>query len=239
VRPVNLLPAKHRGRAGAGGRKGGAYVVVGVMGALLFALAMYVLAANQVTGRQSDLARVQQETQVAQQKAAANADYGDFAQIKATRLSAVTALAQERFDWERMAREIAHVLPSGVALTGLEASLAGDATPGQSPAAAGTPGAEPPTPSLKVSGCATGHPAVADTLVRLRRLHRVDEVNLTESANAGSGATPGASGAASASAGTLGCDGKQNYSFSVVVKFELADVVTAPRKVPARLGGGS
>jgi Tfp pilus assembly protein PilN len=227
MRPVNLLPASARGRKRGGGQGRSSYVALGVLGVLLVAVVMYVLTANQVTDRENDLVKVQQETAAAQAKAQANAAYGNFSQIKLTRLSAVSALAQQRFDWERMSREIAHVLPSGVLLTGLEASVAGGQQP-SGPAEAASGAAAQPT--VKLTGCAPAHPAVADTLVRLRRLHRAEEVTLAESARVGED---------SGSAGGVSCDGKQRYGFTATVKFEAAEPQGSATRVPARLGGGA
>lgn len=233
MRPVNLLPASHRARK-SGGQKNSSYAVLGVLAVLLGMVAMFVLTGNKATQHESDLARLQAETAAAQQKAAANASYGNFSQIKATRLAAVTTLAQQRFDWERMSREIAHVLPAGVSLTSLEATLGGPAGAGQTSGTASTEAA--PQPTLKLTGCAPDHPVVADTLVRLRRLHRVDEVTLNESANTDEGA---GGGGGSGGSGAAACDGKEKYGFNALVTFELMEPETTSDKVPARLGGGS
>jgi Tfp pilus assembly protein PilN len=234
VRPVNLLPARHKPRTGTG-RRGTSYPVLGVLGALLLATVMYVLAGNQVTSRQGDLAKAQRETQEAQAKSSALASFGSFAQIKETRLQSVRSLAGERFDWERMSREIAHVMPSGVSLTSFEATLTGESGPAGKQASAGTDAAAAAQPQLRLVGCAPGHEAVADTLVRLRRLHRAEDVSLAESAHGegGGSSESGGSGAA--------CDGKQSYGFQAVVKFsvEQTDEQQQQRSVPARLGGGS
>jgi Tfp pilus assembly protein PilN len=224
MRPVNLLPAGVRNRGG-GAPKNSSYILLGVLGLMVVAVLMYVLAANKVTSGQGELAKAQAETAAAQQRAQSFASYGNFAAIKQQRLATVAMLAQQRFDWERLARETAHVVPSNVSLLGFEAALSGGAQP------AGAEQQATPQPTLRLNGCAPNHPAVADTLVRLRRLHRVEDVTLGESMRGESGdAAAGGSGS---------CDKKQSHAFTVTVKFSAEEAKGGPVKVPARLGGGA
>ncbi|MEX2196459.1 MAG: PilN domain-containing protein [Thermoleophilaceae bacterium] len=215
MRAVNLLPASRRTQDG-GSRPGSAYVVLGVLGALLVAVVMYVLTANGLTGKQDELATAQAETQAAQQRAAALGSFGDFASIKQTREATVSQLAQARLDWERLVRELSRVLPDDVYVSTLDASAGGAAD-----AAAAAAGATGPT--LGLTGCAPSNPDVATLMVRLRKLHRANEVALTSSAR-GQG-----------EAGECG-DG---YGFGITVSFDPAPQAAAPEQVPAHLGGGA
>ncbi len=97
MRPVNLLPASRRTQEG-GSRPGISYAALGVLGALLVAVLIYVLTANGLTAKQDELAKVQAETQAAQERAAALGSFGNFASIKQTREASVTQLAQARLD---------------------------------------------------------------------------------------------------------------------------------------------
>jgi len=241
MRAVNLLPEGQRPRRAGGQLSGAAYVLVGVLGALLIATVLYALTANQVTDRKQRTAEVQGEAQRAEARTAALGPVGAFAQTKRTRVASVGILAQARFDWERLVREISLVLPRGTWLTQLDASADGSA-PGSStsapaaPAAgAGAATAAPTGPSAKMTGCAPRQPDVARLMVRLRRMHRVEDVTLNQSGVTDSGA--GAStGSGSAGAGTGGCG--RLYSFDLTIAF--ASVAPpAPSKVPVSLGGGS
>lgn len=209
MRPVNLLPASRRIREG-GSRPGSAYVALGVLGAMLLAVLVYVLTANGLTSKQDELAKVKAETTVAQQRAAALGDFGNFAQIKQTREASITQLAQSRIDWERLVRELSRVLPDKVFISSLEAAAT---KADQSGANTG--------PSLNLTGCAPSNPGVAELLVRLRKLHRASEVTLQSSAR------------------TEGGECGDGYTFTLSVAFTPAAPPAAPERVPAHLGGGS
>lgn len=220
MRPVNLLPVSRRVHEG-GSRPGSAYVVLGVLGALLLAVVMYVLTANGVTGKEDELAKARAGTQAAQQEAAALGSFGNFASIKESREASVGQLAQARLDWERLVRELSRVLPDDVFISKLDASAVGVAEAGAPAPADGT--AAPVGPSLKLIGCAPSNPDVATLMVRLRKLHRAEEVNLaTSSRGDGDGG---------------GCG--KGYGFDVTVSFKPVTPAPVPERVPAHLGGGA
>lgn len=220
MRPVNLLPPSQRIKRG-GGRPGSAYVVLGVLAVLLVAVVTYVLTANQVTAKQGDLARAKDDTAAAQARAAAAGSFGNFAQVKQQRETSVSQLAQARLDWERLMREIALVLPADVFITSLDAAAAGGgATPQSGGSQAGSSG-----PTVKLAGCAPSQPDVATLMVRLRRLHRADDVKLTDSTRVKAAEGTGA-----------GCG--SGYAFTVIAVLK-PEPAASPGKVPARLGGGA
>lgn len=228
MKPVNLLPERHRPRAATAGPPGGAYTAVGVLGALLVAVALYAVTANQVSSRSDEAARAQREADQAEARVAALSPFGKFAQVKATRVQSVKQLADARIDWERLTRELARVLPAGVSLTELGASTEAEGTPGEDDAAKG--------PSLELKGCAPSQPSVATMLVRLRRLHLAEDVRLGESSRAEEGSAPAAAGAPGASAPECAA-----YTFDVTVALAQAPAAGAAKRerVSASLGGGS
>lgn len=231
MKPVNLLPAQDRAKQATGSKSGSAYVLVGVLAVLLLAAVAYVTTANRVTDRKDQVAEAKRETAEAEAKLASLGRYGDFAEIAATRKASVAALSQARFDWERFLREMARVLPSGTWLTGVDASLTGDSEGTvAAPAAAGEG-----KPGATLEGCAKRQPSVATLMVRLRKLHAVEEVELDESASSETSAGSSSSGAA-----VQGC-GKY-YTFKVKTVFTPTPVATGFAKgagsVPAALGGG-
>lgn len=216
MRAVNLLPVSRRTQQG-GNRPGSAYVVLGCLAMLLVAVVVYVLTANGLTDKQDALAKVEAETQAAQQRAAALGSFGDFATIKRTRESSITQLAAARLDWERLVRELSRVLPDDVYISSLDAAAA--AAPDGTATGTATPGG----PSLKLTGCAPSNPDVAVLMVRLRKLHRANEVTLASTARSeGEGGECG-----------------RGFGFTVNVAFDPAPAVTAPEQVPAHLGGGA
>jgi Tfp pilus assembly protein PilN len=232
VRPVNLLPAKHRPRSGSGGESKSSYVALGALGALVLAVLFYVITANQLSSRNAEIAQARQQTQAAESQAVRLGSFGSFAGTKEARVSAVKALATTRLDWERLFRELAHVLPEGVWLTSFDGAA--------SSADTGTGAQGPVGPTVKLQGCAASYSGVADVMVRLRELHGVEDVVLSESTKAveGGAAVAGAPAAASSAATAGGGCGSYN-TFSVEVQLAAADqAIGGARAVPARLGGG-
>ena len=238
MRAVNLLPEKHRPRQATGGKGGSSYILLGILGALVVAVLVYVLTLNSINGAKTDIAQAKADTTKARAEAEALGAYGDFANVKKERETAVRQLAQSRVDWERMVRELAHVLPEGVWIQSAEAadsaaSLEGGAT---DPAAAAVS-----SPVLTVVGCAVDQHKVADTLVRLRTLQGAEDVKLDHSAQgddptAGTGSSGGGSSAANGDCGLT--DGTPNYSFQADVTLTAQVPAEKPGTVPARLGGG-
>ena len=224
MRPVNLLPEQLRSRERSG-RAGGAYIVIGALAALFVMVAVYALTANQVNSRKGDTSKAQAETQRHEARTAALGPFGDFAQTKEMRLASVRELAGGRFDWERFMRELALVLPSGSWISEVDASTTGtqDSTGQGNGEATGQP-------SAKLTGCAPKQSDTAKLMVRLRRMSKVDDVKLTESAQESDSGQP-----------TLTNCGKL-YGFDLVVSFVAADPADGTDKkqkaVPARLGGG-
>ena len=237
MKPVNLLPESERAQAptAAGGSS---YVVVGVLAALLLAVFAYVMTSNQLNSRTGDIAKAEAEATQAEARAASFGPFQQFAQIKTARLASVKTLADTRFDWERLMRELALVLPSGSSLTSVTASSgegASEASTSATPAPAGGDTALAGTPTLILAGCATSQRRVAVMLVRLRQLHRAVDVQLVDSSQADP-----SSGSVSPT-GTTGCSGS-DYLFNASVTFGPAPPAESQDEdqgVPSSLGGGA
>jgi Tfp pilus assembly protein PilN len=233
MRPVNLIPQDQRRRTPREGSGRGAHAVLGVLAVLLAMAVVYVLSANSVTEKESQAEEARVEAEQLEAQATNKESFTDFAQIAQTRAASVSAVASTRFDWERFMRELSRVMPAGSWLTSASASLTG--TPGVAanptdPAAPATPGAG--SPSATLTGCTPKHSDVARMMVRLRQLHRVVDVELTQSSRDD----------AAAVAATIDSCGR-NTSFDLTLTFSpTAAVAEAPRgakRVPASLGGGS
>src|SRR5213078_1192958 len=192
MKAVNLLPEKNRPRQPTGGQGKGGYVVLGVLGAVLVGLLVYVLTLNSINDSKSKITEATAEAARLNEQANSLGPYGDFAKIKAERVQSVKELAQGRFDYERLVRELAHVLPPDVWLVNASASsVASGTTPASSttPPATGSTGgtgssatpAAPTGPTLKLQGCARDQSQVAVTLVRLRELQGATDVSLDHS----------------------------------------------------------
>jgi hypothetical protein len=268
VNAVNLLPAKHRPRTPTGGQQGSSYAVIGVLGGLLLMVLLYVLTVNGINSSKESVARTKAETAQAKKRAEQLTPYGNFIQVKEQRVSSVKQLATGRIDWERLTLGLAHVLPEDVWLISANASATGQGgsgspTPsssGPAPSTGAAPGggssaSSPPAagggdagakPTMVLSGCARSHPQVAVTLVRLRHLPAVDDVELssiTKPENTSTGPATTAPGGNTDSGGTSDCGPvkkKATYKFEAKVTFKPQPGSTPEqKKVPAALGGGA
>ena len=242
MRPVNLLPPKHRPHEPSGQGSGSGYLVLGTLALLLVALVVYVMQANEITTAKSDIAVAQQKTADARARTQQLGPYANFSQIKEQRVASVKGLADGRFDWERTVRELAHVLPAGVWLMDFDASVGGDSSSTSGSTGSDTTWAGP---AIKLHGCAQNQPQVAVMLVRLRQMQHVHDVDLSDSTR---GDDPDNDSATSDSAGTAGqVEGcgthlkRANYEFNAVVEFDQPTADTSPDagQTPVRLGGGS
>jgi Tfp pilus assembly protein PilN len=219
MRPINLLPARYRPARASGERTGIGYVAIGVLAVLLVMIAAYVLTNNGINDAKEKTAQAQAEQQVAQAKIGQLQAYGDFAALKVSREAAVKGVAESRFDYERLMREIALVLPHNTYLTQFSSTGAGGDQ------AAATGGTTSTGPTLSITGCAPSHPGVATAIVRLRKLHNIQDVELKSSTKQASG---------SAAAGGAIC----KVQWTAGLTFQPETAPTAPEPVPARLGGG-
>jgi Tfp pilus assembly protein PilN len=224
MKPVNLLPESQRKRRPPTTDSKSAYVVLAVLTVLLAMTGLYVVTANKVTSRSDEAAVASAEADRLEAQAANLDAFGSFAQIKEARVASVRQLATERFDWERLMLELARVFPSGGWLQSAEASVSGETEESTSTDAA------PGGPTATLSGCLPRQPDVADLMLRLRRVHRVEDVTLSESALEDEKGT--------ASVDNCG----PYYKFDIGVVFSPAGPREAPegqRRVPAALGGGT
>jgi len=243
MRAVNLLPESTRPHLPSGKFAGSAYVVVGVLAVVLVMAVAYVVTSNDIKDKQSKIAAAEAETEEARARAGSFTAFSNFAQIKEARMASVQSLAAVRFDWERLMREVSHVIPSDIWLVDMAASTQPqDSSGGTAPSGSS---AEPTdatavlSPSMTLSGCATGQSSVADLMVRLRKLHRSEDVELTESAREEDLGLTSAS-TDSAASSSDGCP-PGRYRFEVTVSFSAPapGTQTESEAVPAALGGGS
>ena len=137
MRPVNLIPPEDRRGDHAPLRAGSlSYVIVGGIAAVLVAVVALVLTQNTITDRENEIAQLEVARDAATQRAEALAPYAEFASLQEQRELTISSLAQSRFDWERVLRELAIIIPADITLTNLEATTSGQAE-GDTEAAAG------------------------------------------------------------------------------------------------------
>ena len=208
MRPVNLLPSRYRPARASGERRGIGYIAIGILVALLVMVLLVVVTNNGINDAKQKTAQANADYQAAQAKIGQLQAYGDFAALRQARYDAVKNVAVTRFDYERLMREIALVLPHNSNLTSFTAS---------SGASGGT---------LGITGCAPSHPGVATVIVRLRHMHNVTDVTLGNSTKNGSSSSTGTT--------TGGCP----VSWTATVTLGPETTAASTERVPARLGGG-
>lgn len=210
MRPVNLIPPDMRRGDSAPLRTGPlAYIVVGALALVLLGVTMLVLTSNEVAEKKDELVTLKREDAVAKARAEALAPYAQFQAMSQQRVETVASLADSRFDWPRVMRELALVLPDDVLLTDLSAGVGGEGE-----GSAGILG-----PSLELSGCTSSQDAVAGFVTALKDIDGVTRVGLQSSA-VGEGGESGEGGAGCSAAGF-------GTQFEVVVAFDAAPVPVA------------
>ncbi|MBS1886848.1 MAG: PilN domain-containing protein [Actinobacteria bacterium] len=223
MRPIDLTPEELRLGARPPMRTGPIpYIVVGALVAALIGVALLVTTSSQVSEAKAEVVQLTRENKAAEQQAKRLAAYVQFQKLRETRMETIASLANSRFDWERVMRELALVLPHDVWLTNLEASASANSHGGGGGGAALR--ASIPGPALALSGCATGQEAVAGFVTVLKDIDGVTRVGL-EHSELPEGKTGSSSGGGSEGGAGGECRTREFIStFSLVVAFDAAPV---------------
>ena len=220
MRPVNLIPPEERRGDRAPTRTGPiAYVLVGALALALGAVTLVVLTNNKIADRQDQVAALEEREAAATQRAEALAPYTEFASLKEARVQTVNSLARSRFDWERVLRELALVLPPDVQLTNVTGTVSPEVTLQGGGGSALRDAAE--GPALAINGCASSHKTVAELAAALEDIDGVTRVGVANSSESQT-----ESGGAPSSSVTEGCQ-----TTKAVAQFEMLaafDAVPAP-----------
>jgi len=184
------------------------------------------VASNQVSDRKSEKASLESQVAEAQSQAQHVQSFTDFASVQQARETTVSTLAQSRFDWERVLRELAIVIPHDVWITNLNATVSADAasslgTGSGASTSSSSASAVSDTisgPSLEIQGCAGGHEAVARFLAVV---HDIDGVTRATVMSSERPVQTGAS-AATSSASASGGDSQECSSRKFVSRFDMA-----------------
>lgn len=222
MRPVNLIPEEERRGPGLGASRGPlAYVVIGAIVALLAGVTALVLTNNEISSSKAEIVQLEEETVAAEARSAELVPYVQLREVHDQRVETITSLADSRFDWQRVLRELSLVLPSDVSLT----SLTGTATPGAS--VGGGSGValrtSVPGPALELTGCAKGQKGVAGFVAALKDIDGVTRVGVESStlSEGGEGSATGESGGSGD-----GCAFASGAQFQMVAAFDAAPVST-------------
>ncbi|MGH9810267.1 MAG: PilN domain-containing protein [Terriglobia bacterium] len=199
--------------------------------AVLIGVSAMVLVSNQISESKSEVATLEGEDVVAAAKAQQLASYTQFRDMSEQRVATVQSLADSRFDWERVMRELALILPSNVWLTSLAATASPDVSLGSAGGGSGASlRAQAPGPALELNGCASGQEAVAGFVTALKDIDGVTRVGV-ESSELGEEEKEeegeGASTEVGANTGSSGDECRtRNFiaKFALVVAFDAAPV---------------
>lgn len=226
MRPVNLIPAEDRHGQNAPLRTGPvAYIVIGALVLALAGVTMLVLTDNQVADTKSELAQVKREDAAAKARAESLASYTQFAALHEQRVMTISSLANSRFDWERVMRELALILPHDVWLNSLEASASSEAGGSGGASGGASLSSSIAGPSLAISGCAAGQNAVANFVTALKDIDGVTRVGIESSELAGEDEGAGSGGSGSEGGGSGDCRTRSFIAeFKLVVAFDAAPV---------------
>lgn len=220
MRPVNLIPVEERRGAGQPMRGGPlAYIVLGALVAALAGVLLLVITNGEIADRKAEVAELSQQTTATEARATQLAPYTQFHALHASRVTTVANLANSRFDWERVMRQLALILPKDVWLTNLTGSVRPDASVGGG-ASAGMRSSIP-GPALTLVGCAAGQEGVARFVTALKGIEGVTRVGVQSSQlpSGNSGGSVSASG---------GCQTRDFIAqFQLVVAFDAAPIPAA------------
>ncbi len=224
MRPVNLIPEDQRRGPGVH-RKGGplAYVVVGALVLLLAGVALVVSTNNQISTEKAEVAKLGTETTAAETKAAKLASFTQLRDATQSRVTTVTSLADSRFDWEKVMRELSLILPSDIWLNNLTGTVKPAVTVNNG--AAVSIRASVPGPALQMLGCAASQDAVARFVSSLEDIDGVTRVGMQSSERG----TISGGAAETDAAGTSESDCPQNglvTEFEIVAAFDEAPIPT-------------
>jgi Tfp pilus assembly protein PilN len=228
MRPVNLIPPGERRGAQAPMRTGPMpYLLVGTLALALIGVALLVLAGNQVSERKGEVAQLKRDDAAAQARAEELSAFTQFQSLQQQRELTIGSLADSRFDWERVMRELSLILPDDAWLVSLDASAspnaaAGEASGGESGSLRGSV----PGPALEITGCADGQEAVAGFVTALKDIDGVTRVGV-ESSELGEPTNAAATGDGEEAAGGGNSDCRTREfiaQFTLVVAFDAAPV---------------
>lgn len=218
MRPVNLIPSEDR----PGGRRpmrGGplAYIIVGALAAAVIGVAVLAITDNQISDSKAEIAKLEEETSAVEARAQALDAYTQFHNLREQRVATITSLADSRFDWQRVMRELAIVIPGNVWLT----NLTGTVSPNISidGAASVALRSSIPGPALEINGCTTSQEDVASFVQAIKQIDGVTRVGVQTSSLGESGSNEGAS------SGSSTCQTRAFIAeFQLVAAFDAAPV---------------
>lgn len=232
MRPINLLPPDERGDKAAVRTGPIAYLLVGALALALGGVTLMVLTNNKVSDHKVEIGDLRQQEAEASAQAEQLAPFANFSGVAEQRSATVESLADSRFDWERVMRELSRVIPGDVWLTDLTGSVGGGTTTTGSEGETGTGSSSVAGPSLQIIGCAAGQDAVAGFLAALRDIDGVTRVGLTSSERPTGDATSASADSAEGSGNTECATRDFIAKFEIIAAFDEVPIPQVPGAAP-------
>lgn len=179
MRAINLIPPEERRTRIPAGTGTLSYLIIGLLLIVLAGVTALVLTNNQISDREADVAQLERARAEAQARAESLQSFADFRSMQQARTETVSSLAQSRFDWERVLRELARVLPEDVWLLQLE----GTVSPGVALDSGADVGMRDDVtgPALELVGCTVSQEAVGRFVAALGDIDGVTRVAVAKS----------------------------------------------------------
>jgi Tfp pilus assembly protein PilN len=217
MRPINLIPEEER-RSEAKVSGPFAYVLIGALVILLAGVALLVSTGNQISTSKAEITELESESSAATAQVAKLSAYTKLEEAHQQRAATITSLADSRFDWERVIRELALILPRGVWLTSLSGSVSPAVTVNGGAASTLRGGAA--GPALEMAGCGRNQDSVAGFVTALRQIDGVTRVAMQYSK-----LDESSEGESSSSGGGGNCQTRPWIpTFQIVATFDAAPV---------------
>lgn len=233
MRPIDLIPPEQRRGQSAPLRSGPlAYVLLGALVAVLAGVTAVVLVGNQVADREAEVATLEREDAAEAAEAQRLSAYVQFRDLREQRTATVSSLADSRFDWERVMRELSLVLPGNTWLVELIAT----ATPGAGVGGSSGVRSSIPGPALELTGCTIGQKEVAGFVAALKDIDGVTRVAVESSELPDQAEESAGGGSTEESGGDSDECRTRNFitKFEIVVAFDAAPVpLSASEAQPA------
>lgn len=175
MKPVNLIPSEKRriGRP-TSSRTAIAYGVIAVLTLVLVTVSAAAYFDGKVQDRQAEADSLRAEIDIANQQVAQLSEFTSFQALRDARVATIDSLAKSRFDWERVMRELAIVLPKRVWLNNLTGTVAPGVTVPNAAGLAVRAGA--PGPALEITGCARNQRTVARLIAAMQDIDGISQV---------------------------------------------------------------
>ncbi len=235
MRPVNLIPVDQRRGESAQMRSGPLpYILLGALVLILAGVTAVVLTSNQIADSKAEIVTLKREDAAAQARAERLAAYTQFRTLSEQRVATVASLADSRFDWERVMREMSLILPTDVWLVNLTAT-ASPSVNVDGGSSGGNLRASVPGPAIALTGCARGQDAVAGFVTALKDIDGVTRVGVESSELADKKGGAGGSGGEGGGGGGEDCRTRDFIAqFALVVAFDAAPLpITGGSEVEA------